>query len=72
MSNRLTSSRAVRAAFWRDCAGLPGVKRRRIRDYSGDGKMYNTDTRCAFTNYVDSLARDGAISDDLAQRVTLD
>jgi len=33
--------------------------------------MHFPDTRCAFSDFVDYLARDGQISDALAQRVTL-
>jgi len=66
-----TTQKQVRSAFWETFDGLPGISRRQIRDYSGTGKMHNTDTRCAFVDYVDSLARDGQISEALAQRVTL-
>lgn len=66
-----TTQAAIRAAFWRDHAGCPGVSRRRIRNYAGTGKMHNTDTRCAFADYVDALSKSGAISPKLAQRVTL-
>jgi len=52
-------------------AGVPGITPRKIRDYSGNGRMHNTDTRCAFVDYVDMLARSGEISESLAQRVTL-
>lgn len=65
----MTTQKQVRAAFWRD---HPNADRKRIADYAGTGKMYRTDTRCAFTDYVDMLSRDGQISQELAQRVTLD
>ena len=64
-----TSQKAIRAAFWRD---NPNASKRRITDYSGKGKMYTTDTRCAFTDYVDYLRRCDAISPELANRVTLE
>jgi hypothetical protein len=67
----LTTQRQIRAAFWRDHKGVPNITPRRIRDYSGNGKMHNTDTRCAFADYVDALYKSGEISQDLAQRVTL-
>lgn len=63
---RLATQWDVRAAFWRECGHLPGVTRRRGRD--GD---YLTDTRCTFADFVDTLARDGRISERLAERVTL-
>jgi len=67
----LTTQKQVRAAFWMQHAGVPGITPRKIRDYSGNGRMHNTDTRCAFVDYVDMLARSGEISESLAQRVTL-
>ena len=68
---RMTTQQQVRAAFWGAHAGFAGISRRKIRDYAGTGKMHNTDTRCAFVDYVDALQRDGIISDTLANRVTL-
>jgi len=68
----LTTQSQIRAAFWRDLdiMGAP-VSRKKIRDYAGTGKMHNTDTRCAFVDYVDMLARSGEITEELAERVTL-
>ena len=68
MSYRLTSAIAVRAEFWRE---HPMLSRTKIPNYSGKGTMYVTDTRCAFCDYVDMLSKDGSISQDLAQRITL-
>ena len=70
-----TTQREVRNAFWRAVhdgayAGLD-VTRNLITDYTGKGKMHNTDTRCAFVDYVDGLSKSGEISEDLADRVTL-
>jgi hypothetical protein len=67
----MTTQAQIRAAFWRDHKGMAGITRRKITDYSGNGKMHNTDTRCAFVDYVDQLSKSGAISADLADRVTL-
>lgn len=67
----LTTQRQVRAAFWAAHKGIPGITSRRIPNYSGNGKMHNTDTRCAFVDYVDYLSKSGEISQALAQRVTL-
>lgn len=50
-------------AFWQ---GSPTAMRKRGRD--GD---YLTDTRVEFVDFVNMLARDGHISAELAQRVTL-
>lgn len=71
MSYTYTTQKQVRAAFWRDHTGIRGISRRRIPNYSGNGKMHNTDTRCAFCDYVDHLSKNGDISQELAQRVTL-
>ena len=71
----ITTQRQVRAAFWEAkrsgyFAGL-NVTPRRITNYAGNGKMHNTDTRCAFVDFVDGLSKSGEISSDLAYRVTL-
>lgn len=68
MKHRLTSQAAIRAEFWRENPHLP---RRKIRDYSGKGKMHSTDTRCAFVDFVDYLERNSDISSDMANKVTL-
>lgn len=63
-----TNQAQVRVAFWRD---HPEADKQKIRDHSGKGRMYTADTRCNFVEFVDYLARDGQISEALAQRVTL-
>jgi len=67
----LTTQRQVRAAFWAAHKGLPGITPRRITNYSGNGKMHNTDTRCAFCDWLDAMSKNGEIGDALANRVTL-
>lgn len=67
----MTAQKQIRAAFWRDHQGIKGISRRKITDCSGAGKMHNTDTRCAFVDYVDHLSKSGVISAELADRVTL-
>lgn len=69
----MTNQKQVRAAFWEAASTMPGedtslvlVSKRRMRD--GD---YNTDTRCAFVDFVDALQKSGEISEKLAGRVTL-
>ena len=69
MSYDITTQRELRRAFWRD---HPKADRKKIPNYSGNGTMYCTDTRCAFTDWVDAMSRDGRISQELAQRATLD
>ena len=68
MKYRLTTQRQVRHEFWQSFPKLP---RRKIRDYSGTGKMHCTDVRCAFANFIDLLSCDGSISPEMVQRVTL-
>jgi hypothetical protein len=69
----LTTQKQVRAAFWRMVSERkpPGVTRKRIPNYAGNGTMYNTDTRCAFADFVDQLSKEFLISSELAHRVTL-
>ena len=71
MSYPITTQRDIRRQFWLDNENTSGVSRRKIRNYSGNGTMYNTDTRCAFTDYVDYLSKSGMISQSLANKVTL-
>ena len=68
MGYQITTQRELRKAFWRDHPNLP---RRKIKNYSGNGKMHVTDVRCAWCDYIDYLSKDGAISQELAQRATL-
>jgi hypothetical protein len=63
-----TRQNQIRTAFWREHPDLP---RKRIKNYSGTGLMYPTDTRVAFCEFVDALAKNGMISEALADRVTL-
>ena len=75
MTYTYTTQRQVRAAFWEFVREFPALGRnitpRRISNYAGNGKMHNTDTRCAFVDFVDMLSRNGDISETLADRVTL-
>jgi hypothetical protein len=71
----MTTQRQVRAAFWQawrngEFAGLH-VTPKRITNYSGNGKMHNTDTRTAFCDFVDYLSKSGELAEGLADRVTL-
>lgn len=65
----ITTQRALRRAFWEAHPELP---RRKIPNYSGNGTMHVTDTRCAWCDWVDAMSRDNQISQELAQRATLD
>jgi len=68
MNHRITTQAALRREFW---ATFPHLQRRQITDYSGVGKMYCTDTRCAFVDWLDALRKNGSVSESLAQRATL-
>ena len=62
---KITTQRALRRAFWeRKPEGKRGAKNR-------FGK-YPTNTRVEWCDWLDSLSRDGTISQELAQRATLD
>ena len=69
MSYRITNQRQLRREFWQTFPELP---RRKVTNYSGNGKMYQTDTRVAWCDWIDSLSKDGSISPELAYRATLD
>ena len=66
MTARMTTQKQVRNEF-KAWALENGLSLRRI-----EGGGFCCDTRCAFVDYVDGLARNGEISNELAQRVTLD
>lgn len=68
MKNRITNQRQLRQEFW---ATFPFLPRRKVADYSGKGKMFRTDTRCAFVAWLDSLSKNGDVSSALAYRATL-
>ena len=63
----MTTQAQVRAAFWQ---GFPGMYE---RDYRKSYRQndYSATVRCEWCDFVDMLARDGIISEALAQRVTL-
>jgi hypothetical protein len=63
-----TTQKQLRAAFWE---AFPDLPRRKVTDYSGKGKMYPTDTRVTWCDFVDSLQRNGEITEALASRASL-
>lgn len=63
-----TTQVQVRKAFWE---AHPNLSRKKIPHYNGKEKMYTTDTRCAFVDFVDHLEKSGMINESLAHRVTL-
>jgi hypothetical protein len=69
----MTTQKQIRAAFW---SAHPTLTRRRHRyGWSASDKtaelVHHVDARSAFVDYVDQLAREGIISNELAERVTL-
>jgi hypothetical protein len=63
---RYTSQKQVRAAFW-----LAHPEFSRMRRPGLTQNDYSADIRTAFIFYVDQLQREGRISDNLAEKVTL-
>lgn len=63
-----TTQAQVRMGFWESIEGLNRGKEMAFKRAHGE---FRTDTRCLFVDYVDALARDGRISEALAQRATL-
>jgi len=66
----MTNQKQVRDAFW---AAFPHFDEQ-AREAGIRSKRQNEQcatVRCAFVDFVDSLHRDGQISDALARRVTL-
>jgi len=63
-----TTQRQLRKAFRQI---HPHLNFKQIADYRGDGKMFVADTRVQFGDWIDYLQRNGAITEQLAQRVTL-
>jgi hypothetical protein len=70
-SGMITTQRELRREFWRRFGGVKGISKRKIKDYGGNGTMYNTDTRCAFVDWLDDLSKSGQVSDKLASNATL-
>ena len=56
----------VRNAFWESNPQFKEYRRTRKRQND-----YNTDIRCAFCDWLDSIHKDGLISDRLADKATL-
>ena len=64
MRHPCTTQKTIRSMFWNDHPDLTRVPRFTQNDYP-------TDTRLAFCDFVEMLARSGVISDALAKRATL-
>lgn len=66
----LTNQKQIRESFWATYPELEEIARKRGTLSKGQNSQ-NCDTRCAFVDFVDSLARSGQITEKLSNRVTL-
>lgn len=66
----LTTQAEVRARFWDYIEEFYPKLKNEYRCYKRQNE-YCTDIRCMFVNYVDSLMRDGIITKELSDSVTL-
>jgi len=67
----MTNQKQIRAAFWNAHPDFE-FQAREAGIFSKPQNYYHCATvRCAFVDFVDSLARNGEISEKLAFRVTL-
>lgn len=64
----ITTQKELRRVF-RECH--PDLDFRKVENYSRNSTMYKADTRCAFVDFVDSMSRNGQITQELAERATL-
>ena len=62
--HQITTLKDLRAAFWREHPDLQRIPR-------ATQNAQPADTRAAWVDYVDHMARHGAIPETLAQRATL-
>lgn len=65
-----TTQKQIRAAFWESHPDHE-AHARKWQIKTATHNRHNTDTRTAFTDFIDSLHRDGQISEKLAFRATL-
>lgn len=66
MTPTITNQRDLRAAFWAQAGVLADFYKASYRQND-----YSATVRCEWCDFIDHLARDGIISEALAQRATL-
>lgn len=66
----MTNQKQIRAAFWEAYPDFE-FQAREAGIFSKPQNYHCATVRCAFVEFVDSLARNGEISEELAFRVTL-
>jgi hypothetical protein len=67
MAYQITTQKELRVAFWE----TKPYGHLQLRKSSRNQNDYPTDTRVAWVDFVDAMARDGTISEKLAERATL-
>lgn len=66
----ITTQRELRAAFWREHSDFD-FQARQAGIRSKSQNHHCATVRCTWVDYVDRMARNGEISEALAQRATL-
>jgi hypothetical protein len=66
----MTTQKQIRASFWESHPELE-THARKWGIKTARQNRHNATTRTAFVDFVDSLARGGEITEELAQRATL-
>lgn len=64
----MTNKQAIKM-FWENHPEFKKTKK--ITDYTGTGKMWPTDVRAAFSNFIDMLAADHELTPEQVQSITL-
>lgn len=65
----IKTQKELRRQFWES---FPNLSRQTLPGFNpADGLMFTCDTRCAWVDWIDGLARSGEISAPLADRATL-
>jgi thiaminase len=66
----MTTQKQIRAAFWQ-AHPMHETHARKWGIKTAPQNRHNAETRTAFVEFVDALARNGEISENLASRTTL-
>lgn len=66
----ITNQKQLRAAFWAENPELE-EKSRKLKVFGKSQNSHPCDTRMAWVDFVDMMAKNGQISSKLAQRATL-
>lgn len=66
---QITTQRELRRQFWQ---AFPNLSRHKLGGHFGPDATYCCETRTAWCDWIDALAKSGEISEALADRATLD